>query len=542
MPFYERQPHIQPLHALIAEAMKGEIRVPKFQRPGTEVTWDSKRRGDLLDSIYRGFPVGTILLWSTQEKIETIPAIGGFAVPPLPDSDVAPKRLLLDGHQRLSTLVQILGAGLSRDLGLENINISPEITTNTLEVWVFELKANKETGDLVRDRFLLLKKGQQPNKTQLPLSIVLSRTELNHWIRERNLSDAQTQLADGLRDRLREYAMPVAVLVTDSLSEATESFKRINSSGTKMGDFHMVSALAYQMDFDPQMAFSEAREEHLVPIGWEEVDDIHILRVCAGLARMPPASYEIGRFARKLRDEPSLIKDAFLLIARAAEKLASVGILGPRSLPYTWQLITLSIRGSEIDKLNRTDQDKSDAIERWFWLTTYGGVFSGVKSAVYDRASKALISMILGGAYQPMKRDMSLMLGEVTRFDFRTARARACALAMARFQDRDQEEAPSFRALAYGAQSLQTLHPRGKRSDWWNLVIVTPQTGVRECRDALRRRADGQAVESGDDALLSRIGISEDSRGCIEEILEDRRRKLADEEKRFVEELGLIWE
>ncbi|HID31136.1 MAG TPA: DUF262 domain-containing protein, partial [Desulfobacterales bacterium] len=107
MPFYERQPYIQPLYQIVSEVLQGDIRIPRFQRPGTETTWSAEKRGNLLDSLYRGFPIGTILLWSTKKPINTLDAVGGFTIKSASSKDG--QRLLLDGHQRLSTLVQVLG-------------------------------------------------------------------------------------------------------------------------------------------------------------------------------------------------------------------------------------------------------------------------------------------------------------------------------------------------------------------------------------------------------------------------------------------------
>jgi len=45
---------------LLERAQHGDLRVPPFQRP---MRW---RRADhllLLDSLYRGYPIGTLLLW-----------------------------------------------------------------------------------------------------------------------------------------------------------------------------------------------------------------------------------------------------------------------------------------------------------------------------------------------------------------------------------------------------------------------------------------------------------------------------------------------
>ncbi|MCI5166185.1 MAG: DUF262 domain-containing protein [Candidatus Electrothrix sp. GM3_4] len=209
MPFYERQPYIQPLYLIVAEVMRGEIQVPRFQRPGTEVTWSPERRGDLLDSLYRGFPIGTILLWSARQKIHTLKTVGGFTIPQSDPDQRAEQRLLLDGHQRLSTLVHILGPGL-----LQGRAVIPAEESfgsgEDREHWFFELKSEKK-GDPSRERFILLKPSQEPRSTQVPLEIVLDRSRLNQWIREHEgaLDESMVVEADALRDRLREYSIPV---------------------------------------------------------------------------------------------------------------------------------------------------------------------------------------------------------------------------------------------------------------------------------------------------------------------------------------------
>lgn len=543
MPFYERQPYIQPLYQIVGEVLTGDIRIPRFQRPGTETTWTAERRGDLLDSLYRGFPIGTILLWSTRMPIKTLDVVGGFRVRKTVSSEG--QRLLLDGHQRLSTLVQILGPGLISDLQLREIERAPRDFTGSAgeEVWVFDLQPIKENAKS-RDRFILLKKDQQPTSSQLPLSTALDRKALNRWLREQQppLSDTQITEADALRDRLREYSIPVAVLVADSLEDATESFKRINSSGVPMSDFNMVAALAYQDGFDPQELFEKYNSELLEPLGWQDVPDSHILRVCAALAGQHPAKFEVDKLADQLRENNHLIHEAFNAVARAAEAIRrACGIHGPEALPYSWQLIILAIRfGSDGSDLS--EPETLAAVRRWLWLTTYGEVFAGVNSAIYDRSSAALANMIQGGDWLAMERDVTRKVRALTRFDFRAARAKASALLMARYQDQDRGdlEGPAHRALAAGGSSLGLLQASGRRSTWWHLAVVDDQASIADYRNALQRRASGNSSDS-DNQLLTRIGVPSDDQGSIPDLLAARRELLKAEEQRLVSDLGLEW-
>src|SRR4051794_39110994 len=51
---------------LVGMIERGELRLPEMQR---RYVWRSTRVRDLLDSLYRGYPSGTILLWQTDEAV-----------------------------------------------------------------------------------------------------------------------------------------------------------------------------------------------------------------------------------------------------------------------------------------------------------------------------------------------------------------------------------------------------------------------------------------------------------------------------------------
>ena len=53
---------------LIAKIMDGNIRIPSFQRG---FVWDADRVAYLMDSIYKGFPFGTLLFWSRDNRGQT---------------------------------------------------------------------------------------------------------------------------------------------------------------------------------------------------------------------------------------------------------------------------------------------------------------------------------------------------------------------------------------------------------------------------------------------------------------------------------------
>ena len=82
---------------LVSMIERGELRLPEMQR---QYVWQAPRVRDLLDSLYRGYPSGAILIWETDEEV----AQRDMAVAQNKNPYQA-TRLLLDGQQRLTTLL-----------------------------------------------------------------------------------------------------------------------------------------------------------------------------------------------------------------------------------------------------------------------------------------------------------------------------------------------------------------------------------------------------------------------------------------------------
>src|SRR6266487_909116 len=85
---------------LVEMIHNGELRLPEMQR---RYVWPATRVRDLMDSLYRGYPSGTILVWETDREMPS----RDLAV----SQDSSPfkgHKLLLDGQQRLTSLSAIV--------------------------------------------------------------------------------------------------------------------------------------------------------------------------------------------------------------------------------------------------------------------------------------------------------------------------------------------------------------------------------------------------------------------------------------------------
>ena len=71
------------LNPILKDVEKGLLKIPQFQR---EVVWELADSVRLLDSMYRGFPIGSFVIWQTKEKLSDVRSPIGLL--PLPEPPI----------------------------------------------------------------------------------------------------------------------------------------------------------------------------------------------------------------------------------------------------------------------------------------------------------------------------------------------------------------------------------------------------------------------------------------------------------------------
>lgn len=93
------------IYQLVNEISNGEIVLPAIQR---DFVWDTDQIEKLFDSLFRGYPVGIVLLWETYEPMQYRHFVKDYQRDALHSFDENKKRnrlkLVLDGQQRLSSI------------------------------------------------------------------------------------------------------------------------------------------------------------------------------------------------------------------------------------------------------------------------------------------------------------------------------------------------------------------------------------------------------------------------------------------------------
>ena len=77
------------VETLLSNIKSGNIAIPEMQCP---FVWDSSKVRDLVDSLYKGFPVGYIIVWQNPDvKLKDGTKSSG-------------KKVLIDGQQRITAM------------------------------------------------------------------------------------------------------------------------------------------------------------------------------------------------------------------------------------------------------------------------------------------------------------------------------------------------------------------------------------------------------------------------------------------------------
>src|ERR1700754_2256661 len=95
----ESHPGVSSIMEMVDAVYHGRLRVPTFQRA---FSWTPGQMLDLFESIERGLPIGSFVVWETDRRIDSTTEMGGQRIPEPEAADEG--SYVVDGHQRLATL------------------------------------------------------------------------------------------------------------------------------------------------------------------------------------------------------------------------------------------------------------------------------------------------------------------------------------------------------------------------------------------------------------------------------------------------------
>jgi hypothetical protein len=217
---------------LFTDIDTGRIKIPKFQR---EFVWSKEQTANLIDSLIKGFPIGTFIFWKTKDKLREVKNIGNIDLPDVPKGELV--HYVLDGQQRITSLYAVRkGVRITKD-GKENnyrdISIDLDLDPDADEDIVF---VDPPDGSTYISVYKLLNG---------------SLTDYLDDYSRYHLKKIETY-----QKRLKGYDFSTIVIPEYPIDIACEVFTRINTGGTELTLFEIMVAKTY----DPESDFDLARE------------------------------------------------------------------------------------------------------------------------------------------------------------------------------------------------------------------------------------------------------------------------------------------
>lgn len=243
------------VNQLVGMIVRGELRLPEMQR---RYVWRATRVRDLLDSLYRGYPSGSILVWETEQEQPT----RDLAVPQN-QSPFAGHKLLLDGQQRLTSLSAVFRGepirvrGRQREIDILFNLDHPDTLTDFTEVVtdvdspVLEEDAADEVEEdeeevSVQERlrnmtFVVAAKALAQKTNWVSVTKVFTSDNDSQLLKAAGVTSFEDPRFEKYSARLkklrsiRDYMYVMHVLPRDlNYQEVAEIFVRVNSLGVKL--------------------------------------------------------------------------------------------------------------------------------------------------------------------------------------------------------------------------------------------------------------------------------------------------------------------
>jgi len=221
---------------------KGNFRIPFFQR---RYKWEPKKRRDLFDSIIKGYPIGTILLWKPNDDIKYNPeyedrGIGSYTLEA--PNDYA--SYILDGFQRLSTIVGCLLNPNKTDLlrdeeeWLNNFNLIYNFKKNEVEIGPKNLKYL----DFYKVPLYQLADTKEFYNIQTKFA------QNTNLMNEEEIQDYITKFQE-IAYQIQDYVLPSVDIMGGDFETANQMFVRVNTQGEKVNEEEQLSAITSTESF-----------------------------------------------------------------------------------------------------------------------------------------------------------------------------------------------------------------------------------------------------------------------------------------------------
>jgi uncharacterized protein with ParB-like and HNH nuclease domain len=518
-------PNVKFLTEILDDISSGDLRVPNFQRP---YVWKPSDAISLFDSIYKGYPIGSVLFWETTQKLISFTQIGPFEI----QLDDRPEiNYVIDGHQRISTLFGILKS-------------KKEIYIKEPHRWVLYF-------DLDKNEFFFKNASTKVSNYIAMDKIINTIDFLAECKRIQDSSPGNAEFyinkAQKLTQAIVTYKIAITQIKKGDLSSAVEIFSRLNTRGMDMTPDQMLSALTYKEGVNSFKLADKIDEiiNRLIEFNFSEIERIFIFRSIIAASKKDIYNVKLEDLASdKKIDLTHIVSRCEDSIIKAVNFLRStIRVPSDKFLPYNLQLVFLS----EFFYVQPNPTlDQLDELVKWFWFTSYSGWFAGANSSkirkglddLREFASNKSQQILTNSEYQSKTVEIP------EKFDFRFARIKAFILFLNHLRplplNNEQDKLENCLA-EYGSKALHNIISSEVNSYANKIIAGSVKTSFA------KHEFTNNPIDKFSEKILNSHAIPIEAiqalnKNDIPYFLKLRENKIIEMEEDFIKKLGLNYQ
>lgn len=214
---------------MVSAIDQGTIGLPDMQRP---FVWSTAKVRDLFDSMFRGYPIGYLLLWAAPES-EHARQIGTDG-----HGTDTPSTLIIDGQQRLTSLYAVMKGKplLNKDFQKKQISIAFRPLSGEFEVTTAAHRRSPEWIDNISEIF-----------TRSEGSFTIVSQFISQLSGYKELKQGEDEIiAENIQRLLQLRKYPFSALEINSTTDeedVADIFVRVNSQGQKLNQADFILTL-----------------------------------------------------------------------------------------------------------------------------------------------------------------------------------------------------------------------------------------------------------------------------------------------------------
>ena len=343
-----------PTHAnyssLLTDIERGQVKIPQFQR---EFVWTVQKSAALLDSVIKGYPVGTFIFWLTKDRLRSVRELGSATLPaPAAGETVS---FVLDGQQRLTSLyAAIRGIKVPRSSG--RVDDFAEMYVDLTADGDGQI-VTVDVSELMENTFISLKMLLHGTLSELMVFPAQYHARISEY-----------------RRRIESYDFSIIQIRDVAIDVATEIFTRINVGGKPLSVFEIMVAKTFdeERNFDLSVEF-DMLIDRLETVNYETISDATLLQLVSLLISKDCKKQAILKLAKgQFIDTWPKAVDAF---ERAVEYFRNTyRIPVSKLIPYNTLLVPFAY--FFYNHPDKPDPEQRKFLEDFFWRCALGARYS----------------------------------------------------------------------------------------------------------------------------------------------------------------------